>query len=153
MILAKGLTAILLAVIAGWLLQDAFVGAAVGRPLVLDGDTLEFDGERIDLWGIDAPEFEQTCTAGGTEWACGAFAYANLVTRLGQGGVWCLPRGYDGQYVPRAQCFQGFTDVGGASVAQGWASAANSMTDAYGSDEARARHETRGLWRRDGASR
>lgn len=147
MILAKGLTAILLAVIAGWLLQDAFVGAAVGRPLVLDGDTLEFDGERIDLWGIDAPEFEQTCTDGGIEWACGAFAYSNLVTRLGQGGVWCLPRGYDAQSVPRGQCFQGFKDLGKTSVAQGWAYAANSVTQAYGSDEARARQAARGLWK------
>ena len=147
MILAKGLTAILLAVIAGWLLQDAFVGAAVGRPLVLDGDTLEFDGERIDLWGIDAPEFEQTCTAGGTEWACGAFAYANLVTRVGQRGVWCLPRGSASLPVARAQCFSGFTDVGRASVVDGWARAATSVTYTYQSDEARARLARRGLWR------
>ena len=43
-----------------------------GRPRVVDGDSLEFDGERIRLFGIDAPESAQTCRASGSRWRCGA---------------------------------------------------------------------------------
>ncbi|MCH7957523.1 MAG: thermonuclease family protein, partial [Proteobacteria bacterium] len=32
----------------------------VGKARVIDGDTLEIAGQRIDLHGIDAPENEQT---------------------------------------------------------------------------------------------
>ena len=61
-----------------------FVLAAACKPapevaevIVVDGDTLRIDGERIRLHGIDAPEAGQTCARpdGGT-WNCGASATA-----------------------------------------------------------------------------
>jgi endonuclease YncB( thermonuclease family) len=33
----------------------------VGRASIVDGDTLDIRGERIRLWGIDAPESAQLC--------------------------------------------------------------------------------------------
>ena len=43
-----------------------------GRAAVIDGDTLEIRGERIHLFGIDAPESGQTCLdAKGQSYRCG----------------------------------------------------------------------------------
>lgn len=39
--------------------------AAAQTTRVIDGDTLELDGDRIGLWGIDAVEGDQICQRGG----------------------------------------------------------------------------------------
>jgi hypothetical protein len=46
--------------------------AAAAQPvLVIDGDTLDLAGERIRLWGIDAPEGSQIFQRDGRDWQCG----------------------------------------------------------------------------------
>lgn len=41
-----------------------------GRASVIDGDTIEIAGERIRIWGVDAPESGQTCGSGSDQWRC-----------------------------------------------------------------------------------
>ncbi len=50
-----------------------------GPARVVDGDTLEVAGERIRLYGIDAPEKDQTCSIDARAWACGIAAWGALV--------------------------------------------------------------------------
>ena len=46
-----------------------------GPARVIDGDTNEIAGRRIRIFGIDAPEVDQTCErGGGGTWYCGAEA-------------------------------------------------------------------------------
>lgn len=72
----------------------------VGRATVIDGDTLEIRGQRIRIWGIDAPESRQTCQRAGQTYRCGqesALALAAYIDRAG-GTVTCIPRGRPDRY-------------------------------------------------------
>ncbi len=61
-----------------------------GRASVLDGDTIEIRGERIRLFGIEAPESGQTCLdAKGQSYRCGQKAALVLDARIGEGVVTC----------------------------------------------------------------
>ncbi len=51
----------------------SFVPAAsaadiIGRPSIIDGDTIEIHGQRVRLFGIDAPEHDQLCEAAGAQY-------------------------------------------------------------------------------------
>jgi endonuclease YncB( thermonuclease family) len=53
---------IILALACAW---QAAASDLTGRASVIDGDTIAIHGERIRLFGIDAPESRQTCEAAG----------------------------------------------------------------------------------------
>jgi len=60
-----------------------------GRASVIHGDTLEIHGQRIQLFGIDAPESRQTCEADGQTYRCGQQAALALADHIGQRVVAC----------------------------------------------------------------
>ena len=53
------------------LLATPALADVTGPARVIDGDTLEVQGERIRLHGIDAPEIRQLCRLDGKPWQCG----------------------------------------------------------------------------------
>lgn len=72
--------------------------AIVGRASVIDGDTIEIRGQRIRLWGIDAPESRQTCTRVGETYRCGQEAANALADLLQASTVTCQPQGRPDRY-------------------------------------------------------
>ena len=117
-----------------------------GPARVIDGDTLEIAGRRIRIFGIDAPEQDQTCErGGGGTWYCGAEA-TRLLNRIARSQiVECRVRATDfyGRLV--AHCSVGDEDLGRAMVRSGFA-ISSSRNREYASEENDARAGRLGIW-------
>ncbi len=113
-----------------------------GNVSVHDGDTLSLGGTRIRLRGIDAPELDQICAGPDGRYPCGRRARDELNRLVAGGPVIC--RGWEEDRYARllAVCVAGEADLNEAMVAGGWAVAYGD----YGSVEAEARAQGRGLW-------
>ena len=135
------------ALLGGCAAAPAQSGAAAqvsGIAQVSDGDTLVVAGERVRLFGIDAPELAQRC--GPAQAPCGAHA-SDALRRLVAGRmVSCSWRERDSYNRALGTCHVGARDLGAAMVAQGWAIAYRRYSDAYVREEADARAAKRGLW-------
>ena len=116
---------------------------------VTGGDTLKVEGERIHLFGIDAPEGGQTCTgADGRSWPCGAEAAATLrrLAATTGGRVSCVIEVRDAEGWAVSTCEAGGVDLGGAMVEAGLALASPQYPARYAAEEAEAKRRGVGLW-------
>ena len=112
-------------------------GLITGRAAVIDGDTLEIHGERIRLFGIDAPESGQTCLdARGQRYRCGQKAALVLDARIGEGVVTCERKGMDPYGRTVALCRVYGEDLGAWMVGLGWALAYRAYSTPYVAAEA-----------------
>lgn len=111
-----------------------------------DGDSLEINGTRIRLFGIDAPEFDQTCMRNGTQWACGAAAADELSKLVTGREIRCASTGLDQYQRVVARCTVGATDVNAVMVERGYAVAFRKYSNEYVAAEGRAKAAKRGLW-------
>ena len=118
-----------------------------GEARVIDGDTIEVEGTRIRLQGIDAPETRQRCTTvDGVSWACGRYATEVLAAAVAKVDVTCTARSRDRYQRVVAVCWAGVVEVGHAMVAEGWALADRRFGRAYVPVEEAARVAARGIW-------
>ena len=118
----------------------------VGKPWVIDGDTIDMSGVRVRLEGIDAPETGQSCTdAKGQSWPCGLRATQELRAYLGNRELSCAPEGYDRYRRVLAVCSLAGSDVNAWMVRQGWA-VAYGYAGTYESEQDAARAAKRGIW-------
>jgi endonuclease YncB( thermonuclease family) len=127
--------------------SDERGGELSGTASVIDGDTIEVDGEHVRLHGIDAPEANQTCDLDGTAWRCGQASANALALHIGRHPVICSPRTRDRYGRVVAACGLGGADIAAWMAREGWALAYRRYTDEYVADERAARAARRGIWR------
>ena len=119
-------------------------GGVTGSASVIDGDTVEVMGSRLDLYGIDAPELEQICELHEKPYDCGDIARAALLD-LTAGAILVCQRV---ETIPgSAICTSDDYDIGAGMVYTGWALADPERPKRYSKTESGARDAQRGLWR------
>ncbi|MBM3952582.1 MAG: thermonuclease family protein [Rhodospirillales bacterium] len=114
---------------------------------IIDGDTVEIHGQRIRLYGIDAPESRQTCKRNGDDWRCGKDAAFALADKIAQKPVECEPKGKPDRYKRTvAVCRLNGEDLNAWMVSEGWALAYRQYSLDYVPQENEAKEAKRGIW-------
>lgn len=118
------------------------------RAQVIDGDTIQFKGERWRLWGIDAPEINQTCRYFyGAEYPCGEKAAQALADLVEGKAIVCERVEIDRYGRSVGVCRAGDIELGGELVLEGWAiDNERYSARAYAYEQKKAREAQRGIW-------
>jgi len=143
--MTRALATVLLLLFAA--LASAAHAEIVGRASVIDGDTIEVHGQRIRLFGIDAPESAQLCLADDRHWRCGQQAALALDERIAGRAVVCAEKDRDRYDRIVAVCYAGDQDLNAWLVAEGWALAYRRYSTDYVDEEETARAGHKGVWR------
>ncbi|MBZ6077030.1 thermonuclease family protein [Microvirga puerhi] len=120
-----------------------------GKATVIDGRTIEINGIRIHLLGVDAPEPTQTCTnEAGQTYSCGQYAIRALSQWVENQTIKCIPVGLnkDAPAPLSAECLNGAFILNQQMLRDGYAVAGKDAHKYHLEAEASARAEKRGLW-------
>lgn len=119
----------------------------LGKPRIVDGDTVEIGEKKIRLLGIDAPETGQLCLdAKGEKWACG-IAARDALTAFAKNRPWsCNVSGKDQYDRFLASCSIPGQSINQWMVRYGWALAFVKYSHRYIGDEAKAHDAKAGIW-------
>jgi endonuclease YncB( thermonuclease family) len=112
----------------------------------IDGDSLKVGETEVRLYGIDAPEFTQTCQRDGRAWECGSESAYQLSKLVNGKHVNCSSMGADTFGRTLARCRVGEIDLNRTMVATGYALAYRRYSTDYVSAEDSARLARRGIW-------
>lgn len=119
----------------------------MGRADVHDGDSFRLDGQKIRLYGIDAPELDQICQdEQGQAWPCGV-ASRDWLIQLTQGQrVHCAPKDTHETRIV-ASCYLDDKDISLAMVMFGMALPHNKYGGDYESARRHAQQQKTGIWK------
>jgi endonuclease YncB( thermonuclease family) len=99
-----------------------------GQASVIDGDTIEKRGQRVRLWGIDAPESDQLGRGPDSlPYRCGSAAALALADKIGRSVVICEPRAVDRYKRTVAACVAAGVDLARWLVRRGLLSIGRSI--------------------------
>ena len=129
------------------LFAPAALADMTGPATVIEGDLIEIMGERVRLYGIDAPERGQRCTHLGKTFDCGHIAKTALMDLTAGATVVCRPTGKKRKGGLVARCFADGFDLSENMVHTGWALAEPREGARYRAKERQAERAKRGLWR------
>jgi endonuclease YncB( thermonuclease family) len=112
---------------------------------VLDGDTLEMQGQVVRLYGIESLEQDQMCLNGNNPWPCGQEAANSLAAFIGGQPVRCQTMRNMSGYI-LGVCDLNGDDLAAWMVSNGWAFADRSITNDYVPAEDSAEVAGLGVW-------
>lgn len=141
------LTPFILVVLLAALVSSPARADISGPPTVIDGETLEVQGRRVRLYGIDAPDIRQTCEIGSRTYNCGRISRTALMDLVAGVDVRCRLRGQTKQGVALATCLAAGYDISAGMVHTGWAMAMPRQGTVYSRIEKEAEKARRGLWK------
>ncbi|MCD2183663.1 thermonuclease family protein [Rhizobium sp. GN54] len=114
---------------------------------IVDGDTLDIDGVRYRLHGIDAPEAGQACAGSdGSNWACGQEAIRQIEELTYGKTVQCDARGQDAYGRTLSVCTADGVEVNARMVETGMAWAFRKYSVDYANLEETAKQQGIGIW-------
>ncbi|MBE6458596.1 MAG: thermonuclease family protein [Alphaproteobacteria bacterium] len=114
---------------------------------VVSADTLIIGGRYLRLFGIDAPENNQTCAdRTGRSYACGQQAASWLKGWIADNELECRIVQQDQHGNMIGVCSLGAYDLGAALINAGWAVVYSEHSDIYMPYQVQAQQNARGLW-------
>jgi endonuclease YncB( thermonuclease family) len=131
------------------LILDRFgmIDVGNGNAQAKDGDSLVLNDTEVRLYGIDAPELNQTCSGNSGEYACGHDARDALRNLLRGKTINCKSLETDRYGRAVSICWDGKLEINNEMVRQGWAVAYFRHATAYAKAQKEARAAKRGIWR------
>ncbi|MBR2656326.1 MAG: thermonuclease family protein [Loktanella sp.] len=128
------------------MLASAAHANPAGTIRVIDADTIDVGGDRVRLFGLDAPEIGQPCVLGGQTIDCGRWVSDLVKARFEGRNARCTTRDIDRYGRQVATCDVDGVDMGSVIVTEGWAIAYRRYSEIYDLDEKAAAVAGRGLW-------
>ena len=117
-----------------------------GKPIVIDGDTINLNNQVIRFSGIDAPEYDQICINGEQKIYCGMFSIMLLTKKIGNETPKCISEGKDAYKRTLAECFINGESLSAFLVRSGYAFAYRKYSKKFIKDEEFAKENKLGIW-------
>ena len=113
---------------------------------VVDGDTIDLNGEKIRFTGIDTPELKQTCIKDGVENPCGITAKQILINKIKNNTIECISEGRDQYKRTLAECFVNNESLSSYLIRSGYGFAYRKYSKKFIKEEDYARVNKIGMW-------
>lgn len=123
-------------------LAFALVTSTANAQTVIDGDTIDYKGVVVHLWGIDAPEKGELCA---DNWNAGQAAMDHLAKLMKGHDVLCSLKSEESATRVAAQCTVDGKDLSAEMTSAGMAWALTRETDTYTVQETDAMSAIRGI--------